>query len=157
MPEEDLQRFVDAEDIDGLLRHATLDEIAVAWHRYTAAPEPKGDEHPDWWAIELLLRRSAFERPAFYRAMLLKLVEHADEDGLGNVGAGPLENYVSDNEEDLAWLERTCSHVGGLRVALANVWCDCDVSEATMARLDAACGQPLRRIPPPSVEPCAVP
>ena len=34
-------------------------------------------------------------------------------------------------------------------MALRKVWCDGDVTDAAVARLDAACGQPLKRYPPP--------
>jgi len=37
------------------------------------------------------------------------MVEHASDDVLGYIWAGPLENFVSDYEDDLGWLERQCS------------------------------------------------
>lgn len=44
-----------------------------------------------------------------------------------------------------AWLEAECAHNPKLRQALGNVWCAGDVSDATLARLDAAAGVPLER------------
>jgi len=141
----ELQRLVDAEDLDGVLAVTTADEIARTWHRYGAARERTVD-HPDWWAVELLLTREVFKRKALYRELLLKLVAEATDDaGLGAVGAGPLENLVSDNPDDLAWLEAECATNARLRQALANVWCAGEVSDSTLARLDTAAGVRLPR------------
>lgn len=35
------------------------------WHRFSQAPEPKGHEHPDWWAVELFLGADLLERPSY--------------------------------------------------------------------------------------------
>jgi hypothetical protein len=147
---ETLQRLVDAGDIDGLLEVVTPDEIAMAWHRYGATPEPKSTEHPDWWAIELFMTSEIFQRRELHRDLILKLIEHSDEDRLGNVGAGPLEDFISDNEADLAWLEAQCETNVGLRTALSGVWCATFVTPATLARLDAAARGALARPRPRS-------
>ena len=88
---------------------------------------------------------------AFYRdrdlirSLLIKLVEYANSDQLGVIGAGPLENFVSDDEDDLRWIETRCASNEGFRVALSGVWCASSVSAGTMERLDAAAGVRLSR------------
>lgn len=143
-----MQRCVDAGDIDGLLTIVSLDDIALAWHRYVGADEPKGHHHPDWWAMGLLMDSDLFQRTDLHRALLLKLIEHGPDDALGYVAAGPLEDLLSDDEEDLVWLETQCTHNSRLREALAEACCATWVSDATMARLDAAARQPLLRLRP---------
>ncbi|MGB3055418.1 MAG: DUF6869 domain-containing protein [Acidimicrobiales bacterium] len=145
-----MQRFVDAEDIDGLLRVVSADDIAMAWHRYTAVPEPKSYDHQDWWAIELFMGREIFQRTELHRHLLLKLVEHGPEDAIGAVGAGPLEDFVSDDEDDLRWLEDQCTTNQRLQRALRGVWSASYVSAETLARLDAAAGEQLPRPRPES-------
>jgi hypothetical protein len=153
---ERLQALVDAEDLEGLLELVTVQEIAETWCRHTAVPsaEKHVEDNPDWWAVELMMTGAVFQRPELHRELLLALVACADDDVLGVVGAGPLEDFVSDDEDDLRWLERACADNVKLREALRGVWCDGDVSEATMARLDAAAGAPLdRRIPLEQLDP----
>lgn len=132
-------------DFGELLDDATIEEVAEAWHRYTATPEPD-DDHPDWWAIEVLMDSAVYRHPDLIRALLLKLVELApDEHNLGCVGAGPLENFLSDDEDDLRWIEAECAHNEGLRQALSGVWVDGAVTDETLRRLDAAAGTTLPR------------
>lgn len=92
-------------------------------------------------------------RPDVHRSLLLKLVEHAtDDDGLsvGCVAAGPLEDFISDNEDDLQWLETEGATNPRLRKALLGVWCAGHVTGATLARLDALAGEQLARPRPAS-------
>lgn len=143
-----LQQLVDDEDLDGLFALVTLDEVAIAWCSYTDrdhGPAQAADDDPEWWAIELFYTTEIFRRSATYRALLLKLVEHGSDWALGCVGAGPLENFVSDNEGDLQWLERECAVNPKLRTALSGVACSTFVSPQNMDRLDAAAQVPLAR------------
>jgi hypothetical protein len=143
-----LQELVGHGEIDAVLAIVTLDEIGQAWSRYTEQAHADEDD-PDVWAI-LLIGESDFRADRTrWRAALLKLVEHAgSDDVLAVVGAGPLEEFVSDDEDDLRWLEEQGSTNPLLRKALAGVWCDNDLSSKTMKRLDAVAGRPLHRIPP---------
>lgn len=142
-----LQELIDVEDIDRLIEIVTLDEIAAAWCRYSSRRHSVGgDDDPDWWAIELFMTSEIFKRTALYRALLVKLVEHAQSDDvIGAVGAGPLENFVSDDQDDLMWLESECQRNEKLRSALGGVWCAGEVSAETLERLDAAAGTQLAR------------
>ena len=60
-------------------------------------------------------------------------------------GPGRLESFVSDDEDDLTWLEAQSATRPAMRQALSNVWCALDVSTATLIRLDEAAGAPLTR------------
>jgi len=143
-----LEGLVDDEDLDALLSLVTLDEIAASWCSYAERPHDPGsdEEDADWWAVQLFFTTELCSRPDLYKALLLKLIEHArSSDVLGAIGAGPLENFVSDDEDDLRWLEQQCETNEGLREALSVVWCWNDATEATMQRMDRAAGVELRR------------
>jgi len=143
-----LEELIDDEDIDSLLTRVSPDDIAATWCRYHREDHPFEEdawEHPDWWAVDLLLTGAVYRDSRVIREVLLKLVEHADVDVLGSVGAGPLENFVSDDEDDLRWIEAQCAADEKFRTALSGVWCASYVSEATLVRLDAAAGVPLAR------------
>lgn len=140
-----LQQLVDFEDLDGLLELVSPEEIAEAWCRYTADDDHELDDHPDWWAIDLFFTTEIFRRSDLYRTLLLRMLEHPDPDMDWAVAAGPLENFVSDNPDDLAWLERECATNPRLRRALTGTAAASYVSTETLWRLDAAVGEPLTR------------
>ena len=138
---------LDDDYLDALFAKVTLDDIAEAWCRYTSKDD-KGIDDPDWWAINFVMSSALANSRAMHRAMLLKLFEHADSELLiGCVGAGPLEDFISEDEDDLQWLEVQASTNERLRSALGGVWLT--VSESTFERLDRAAGRPLSR-PRPS-------
>src|SRR4051794_7543926 len=126
--------------------------MAQAWlaeHRRERPPdEDVADDDPYWWALELWWRPEWLRDLDRLRAGLLALVAAADTDfELGLIGAAPLESFVSDNADDLTWLEEQCSINPKLRRALASVWCSDFVSAETLTRLDRAAGVPLERLP----------
>jgi hypothetical protein len=143
-----LQALVDEENLDRLFSLVSLDDVAIAWCRSHSAPRSIDGDDPDWWAVDLFFTRAISERSMLYRSLLLKLIEHANEADLGNIGAGPLEDFVSDDTDDLAWLESQCASNPKLRTALAGVWCSNHVSEETLERLDVAAGVKLARLTP---------
>ncbi len=76
----------------------------------------------------------------------MKLLEHAPDDNVvGCVGAGPLETFVSDDADDLFWIESQARSNPRLRSALAGMWVAHYVTEATLVRLDRAAGTALPR------------
>jgi hypothetical protein len=139
-------------ELDELLAQVPLDAVAATWCRYTerslaASADGIPDDDPDWWAINFFLC-NAFRRDGDLqrRGLLALLQATVDEGVVGCIGAGPLEDLVSDNEDDLLWLEEQAQENEALRIALRHVWADTYVSDDTMARLDAAAGQPLARV-----------
>ncbi|HWJ62806.1 MAG TPA: hypothetical protein VNS19_12630 [Acidimicrobiales bacterium] len=145
-----MQELVDVGDIDGLLDLVSLDDIARAWNRYTDAPRPKNDDHPDWWAIDLFWDPGVTGNTALRRELIVKLLEHAAPETIGAVAAGPLEDFLSDDEDDLRWIEAEAARNPRMRQALTGVWIATDVTDATLTRLDAAAGEELPRPRPPS-------
>lgn len=142
----ELEALVDADELDAVLALVSLDEVAEAWCRYQSVHHPFGEEeHPDRWAADLLLSREVFRRNELYRTLLLKLVEHADVEVLGVVGAGPLENFGLVDEENLVWLEQQCRVNSRLRQALANVWVWGELPPAICRRIERAAEVPLAR------------
>lgn len=147
-----LSELADEDDIDGLLSVVSPTDIAQAWVRYGHRehdPDEEFDADPDSWALTVWWSERWWNDPELPRVGLLALVDAAETDyDLGMIGAGPLENFVSDNEDDLQWLEQECHNNPGLRRALAGVWCSNHVSKSTLERLDAAAGAPLARLNP---------
>ncbi len=148
----DLEHLVDDEDFAALLARVTLDDIAVAWCRYTTEPLT-GDssdhalDDPDWWAISFFMAEALVKNRELHRAALLKLLDHAESDRvIGRIGAGPLEDFISDDDDDLRWIEAEASTNEKLRQALGGVWVT--VTEETLERLDRAAGTRLKRQPP---------
>jgi hypothetical protein len=140
-----LEQLVDQEDLDGLLDLVSPREIAEAWFRYTAGKGWELRDHPDWWAVDLFFTTEIFRRSDLYRTLLLRLLEHPDPDMDWNVAAGPLENFLSDDPDDLAWLELECATNPRLRRALTGTAAASYVTPDTLWRLDAAAGEPLPR------------
>jgi hypothetical protein len=146
----ELQRFIDDGDLEGLLSVVTLDEVAATWCRYTATPhaarDHEGIDDPDWWAVEFFFTEAYFANRELQRSVLLKLLEHATSELLiACIGAGPLEDFITDDEDNLRWIEHQAPRNERLRLALRNVWAADDVTEQTLLRLDAAAGQQLPR------------
>jgi hypothetical protein len=141
--ERDLPDPLDDDYVHRLLTMVTLDDIAEAWCRHTSQ-DRGGIEDPDWWAVAFVLSSDLARNSELHRATLLKLLEHADSELLvGCVGAGPLEDFISEDEDDLRWLEAQAAANVKLRTALGGVWIR--VSEPTFERLDRAAGRRLRR------------
>ncbi len=145
---KELLELVDSDDVDGVLHIVTLDAIAQAWWRWHRGAHNSFHD-PDWWAIELFQGQAIFEHRDLHRELLLELVAQAsDEDELEIVGAGPLEDLVSDNEHFLRWVEDLAADNGKFRTALSKIWLYGDERPETLRRLEAAAGVPLGRSDP---------
>ncbi len=80
-----------------------------------------------------------------HRTLLSLLTERsANDDVLAVVGAGPLEDFVSDDEDRLLWIEKQAAKSGRFRTALRNVWARGYVTAETFDRLQKAAGVPLK-------------
>ncbi len=137
-----LQQLVDAGALDALLAEVSPDEIAAAWIRHGARPSWTEDD-PDRWAAQLFVESNAVYEHGdgmTIRPILLALIEAAadDDDMIGRVGAGPLENFVSNDPSAVRWLEQQCRHNERLRDALASAWFDDSVSPEVAQRLKRA-------------------
>jgi hypothetical protein len=134
--------------VDEALSLVTLEEIADAWCRYQTRPHVVGvdDDDPDWWAVELLMVGGFWSDELRVRAVLDLLVDRAqDDDVIEVVGAGPLEDFVKDYDEDrLVWIERRAASSARFRQALAHVWI-WSLEPDVFARVERAAGVPLAR------------
>ena len=143
-----LQALLDEMRVDELLSLVTLEEIAEAWFRYQVRPHIDGveDEDPDWWAVELLTTMDYhFKSDELrIRATLDLLIDHAhDDDALGGVAAGPLEDFVkAAGEQRLRWIERRADESPRFRQALRGL----GVAPAAgcLFRLERAAAAPSR-------------
>ena len=145
-----LQELLDAYPprLDELLALVTLEEIADAWCRYQTRPHINGveDDDPDWWAVELVMDSHFLEDEPRVRAIIDLLADRApDDDVLGVVAAGPLEDFVKTADEDrLCWIVQRANESRRFRQALGGVWVWGLPPEA-FARVEEAAGAPLAR------------
>lgn len=124
----DPEALLDAGDVDGLLATFSLDDIAAAWCRNADENRAAGQEPgPDFWAWLLLCDSYVWRRHELLRALLVRIVKLASDQALGLAGAGPVEDFLSDDEDDLQWIER-----------------ECDRSERFVEPCVAPCGPKLR-------------
>jgi hypothetical protein len=120
---ERLERLVEAGVVDDILGVVSLNDIADAWNCYHR--RDGGTYDPDWWAIEFwLYRNAAWKDETVLRAGLLALLDRVDEDFVGYVGAGPLEDFIEADESRLAWIEEQAANSERFRRALRvmHVW-----------------------------------
>ena len=130
--------------LDELLSLVSLEESVDAWWRYQVRERSEGDEladHPDWWAVELWLEGAIYERDDLAEQGLRMLAERAPEGAdLGYLGAGPIETFLEDEEEQLRWIEREAARSPNFRTALGTVWAWGFMSDASFLRLERAAG-----------------
>ena len=144
-----LQALLDEMRVDELLSLVTIEEIAEAWFRNQRHPhiDAVEDEDSDWWAVELLTDMDHhFKSDELrIRTTLDLLIDHADDDALGRVAAGPLEDFVmAAGEQRLRWIERRADESPRFRQALQGVWA-WRLPPDAFSRLERAAGAPLAR------------
>jgi hypothetical protein len=133
-------------DLDGLLALVSLDEIADAWWRYMTraaaareqgTPKADWDADPDGWAIEIYydIFRDGEAIHEYLRALASRAPD--DDELLSYFGAGPLEDFITADEERLRWIEQEAQRSESLRRALATVWVEY-VGPQAFLRLQAA-------------------
>ncbi len=145
----EMTNFVESEDdLDRILEMATVPQIVAAWLDYGTRDHSRDDdseEDPAWWAVSLMFEDEVFHRDDLYREILVALVDPATDDQLGAIAAGPRENFISDNEQDLLWLEAQAARDPKWRAAILGTWVAEFVSPMTLERLDTAAGAQLPR------------
>jgi hypothetical protein len=148
---EHLQELIDNFRVDELLELVSVEEIADAWWRYTGDPKafaPNEDfrRSPNWWAVALWHDDDFLKREKLKRAGLVALAERAPEDAnLGQLGAGPLEDFIWTDEETIAWVEEQAARIPNFKTALAAVWLAVNTPDWVWERLDRAAGVKLDR------------
>jgi hypothetical protein len=149
-----VQRLVEEEKLGELLSLVALEEVADAWWRYMvrsqalqsqgrSAADDRWENDPDSWAIRLWFGNAIHEREDTVRQFLRLLAERAPVEGdLRDLGAGPVEDFVCDDEERLLWIEEEAARSPNFRKALANVWV-WQLPPEVFLRLEGAAGAPL--------------
>ena len=134
-------------EVEEALSLVTLDEVADAWCRYQARPHVPGveEDDPDWWSVDLLLGGQFYAEEQRQRTLLDLLIERAQDDELlGAIGAGPLENFITNDDDRLAWIEQRAAGSDRFREALRNVWI-WHLQPEAFARVELAAGEELAR------------
>jgi len=139
-----VQAVFDEEGLDAVLAIMTIGALATwqleDWTTDSDRPptsEPLGD------GLLIFMIGWTSEQK---RSWLDALVANATSElHLAVIGAGPLEDFISNDPHDLAWLEQRLSTSDGYRRALAGAWIWNQVSAETLDRLERLCGSPLRR------------
>lgn len=143
-------RYLEDADVQEVLDSVSLDEIAVAWvcfHQRPHAYEDDWSEDPDWWAIEFWQSKVWYADEPVVRDGLLCLLRHASTDVLGDIGAGPFEDYIGGADEDrLQWFETQAARSADFRQALGTVRISNEPTEV-FDRLQRAAGTRLA-VPP---------
>lgn len=111
-----------------------IQSLVDAW--LLSIGEPDGT-WPDayWWASSLILDVERWADEGFHREILLRLVEAADDEQIWVVAAGPLEDFLTDDNDRLSWMEQTADQNPRFRVAVSGVWTH-GKAPATAARID---------------------
>jgi hypothetical protein len=133
--------------VDELLTLVTLEQVAAAWCGYQTRTHFPGveDDDPDWWAVFLLQDGEFWSDELRVRTVIDLLVERAPDDtALAAVGAGPLEDFISDNEDRLVWIERRAAASVRFREAVRHVWI-WSLGPNVLARVERAVGEELAR------------
>jgi len=142
-----LEKLIILGEIQKVLSEFTLEEVADAWCRYQARPHLAGfeDDDPDWWGVFLLTDPDFWTDELRVRTVIDLLVERATGDEvLGAIGAGPLEDFISDDEHGLVWIEQRAAASDRFREALRHVWI-WRLSPEAFERIELAAGQELAR------------
>jgi hypothetical protein len=151
---ERLKSLVDDLDIDELLNLVSLTDIAQAWCRYETKHEhdlQSATEDPDWWAVDLWNTHEFLKDEDRRREGLLALLEVASTGYiLGMIGAGPLEDFITADEDRVRWLEFQAAESPNLREALKSAWIEHTRPRWVIERLErAARGPMVRAVRPP--------
>lgn len=134
-------------DVGKLLSRVTLERVATAWCGYHTRTHVEGveDDDPDWWAVQLLFDGEFWSDELRVRTVIDLLVECASDGRiLGAVGAGPLEDFVSDDEDRLVWIEQRAAASARFREALSHVWI-WRLGPDVLERVERAAGEDLAR------------
>ena len=111
-----------------------VQRLVDAWLAWT--PTPDGtypDQH--WWAFSLFDDIERWADEDLYRKIVLRFIDAADDEQLWHVAAHPLEDFLTDNDERLTWMEQIATQSPRFRRALGGVWTD-SKEPATAARIE---------------------
>ncbi len=128
------------------------EEVGLAWCRYATRSwgieeELAWEADPDGWAAELVQTFEFLDNEEFEREFLVTIADAAPEEILGWVGAGPLWEFLNEEDADqLAWIEAQAARSERFRRALGRVRVSSSASAEAVLRLERAAGVPLKRM-----------
>ncbi|MGB8862319.1 MAG: DUF6869 domain-containing protein [Ilumatobacteraceae bacterium] len=110
--------------------------LVDAWLLRTEGPD---GTRPDecWWASSLVGDVERWADESLHREILLQFVETAADERIWEMAAGPLEDFLTDNDDRLSWMEQTAAQNPRFRFALSGVW-TYGKAPATAARIERA-------------------
>ena len=122
-----------------------IPELAAAYLR-----QYRTGSDEDFWAVEEVQDRIRSARnPSDAWSVTLALVEAADDEALGYVGAGPLEDFVvTHGAPHIDWIEDAARRDPKFAACLASIWLSDDALPADIvARVVAASDGRIRPLP----------
>jgi len=100
-----------------------VQRLVDAWLAFSKGPDGTyPDQH--WWATSLFDDIERWADEDLHREIVLRFIDTADDQQIWNVAAGPLEDFLTDNDERLTWMEQIAAQNPRFRRALAGVWTD---------------------------------
>jgi hypothetical protein len=142
----DPRAILASEGAAGLRDVVSIDEVAAAWCRYAERDLRRGqDARPDWegdpdgWAMEIYFEEEFWDIPRRKRFLSLIAALAPNDDVLLLVGAQGLEDFITDEEDRLAWAEEQAALSGNFRKALQNVYVS-GLAPNSVTRLERAAG-----------------
>src|SRR6266571_3052818 len=119
--------------------------MADAWWGSQLRPRRDADDDdPDWWAVDLWLAGGPIwgHEDLLQRGIAVLAERMPPGADIGSLGAGPIENVITNNEDRLHWIEAEAARSPRFRAALANVWIE-ELGAATFLRVQHSAGVDL--------------
>jgi hypothetical protein len=118
MARPDVDALLEDLRIDEVLQIVTPQEVAETWMRYQ-----RDHQESDRWADWLWMERTWWADEARVRDGILRLVELAvSEEDYCDIAASILEDFATDDESRLDWIERQAAASDRFRLAMRDMW-----------------------------------
>ena len=95
--------------------------LVDAWLAFTpTADGTYPDQH--WWAFSLFDDVERWADEDLHREIVLRFIDTADDEQIWHVAAHQLEDFLTDSDERLTWMELVAAQSPRFRRALGGVW-----------------------------------
>ena len=113
-----------------------VQRLVDAWLAWTPGPDGTyPDQH--WWAFSLFDDIERWADEDLHREIVLRFIDTADDEQIWHVAAHPLEDFLTNNDERLTWMEQIAAQNPRFRRALGGVWTH-SKGPTTAARIERA-------------------
>ena len=134
----DVDALLEELRVDEVLKIVAPQEVAETWMRYQSDPVES-----DFWAVSLWMERTWWADEDRVRDGILRLVDLAvSEQDYCDIGASVLEDFATDDESRLHWIERQAAASDDFRQALECMWV-WRLPDKAFRRLERAAGVEL--------------